>query len=59
MCCLRMPEWALRLRLESVTEDQIDEQFDVNFKGVFFTIQKAVPSDVAGWKHRPDNIVLE
>src|SRR3712207_4819374 len=29
--------------LEAVTEDQIDKQFDVNFKGVFFTIQKAVP----------------
>jgi NAD(P)-dependent dehydrogenase (short-subunit alcohol dehydrogenase family) len=29
--------------LESVTEDQIDTQFDVNFKGVFFTIQKASP----------------
>jgi NAD(P)-dependent dehydrogenase (short-subunit alcohol dehydrogenase family) len=27
--------------LEAVTEDQIDTQFDVNFKGVFFTIQKA------------------
>jgi NAD(P)-dependent dehydrogenase (short-subunit alcohol dehydrogenase family) len=29
--------------LEAVTEEQIDEQFDVNFKGLFFTIQKAVP----------------
>jgi len=29
--------------LEVVTEDQIDTQFDVNFKGVFFTIQKAAP----------------
>jgi NAD(P)-dependent dehydrogenase (short-subunit alcohol dehydrogenase family) len=29
--------------LESVTEDQIDTQFDVNFKGVFFTVQKAAP----------------
>jgi NAD(P)-dependent dehydrogenase (short-subunit alcohol dehydrogenase family) len=29
--------------LEAVTEDQIDKQFDVNFKGVFFTVQKAVP----------------
>jgi NAD(P)-dependent dehydrogenase (short-subunit alcohol dehydrogenase family) len=29
--------------LEAVTEDQIDTQFDVNFKGVFFTIQKASP----------------
>jgi NAD(P)-dependent dehydrogenase (short-subunit alcohol dehydrogenase family) len=26
-----------------VTEAQIDEQFAVNFKGLFFTIQKAVP----------------
>jgi NAD(P)-dependent dehydrogenase (short-subunit alcohol dehydrogenase family) len=29
--------------LEAVTEEQIDEQFDLNFKGLFFTIQKAVP----------------
>src|ERR1051325_11145434 len=27
--------------LEAITEDQIDRQFDVNFKGVFFAIQKA------------------
>src|SRR6202000_890282 len=29
--------------LEAVTQEQIDTQFDVNFKGVFFTIQKASP----------------
>ena len=29
--------------LEAVTEDQIDKQFNVNFKGVFFAIQKAAP----------------
>jgi NAD(P)-dependent dehydrogenase (short-subunit alcohol dehydrogenase family) len=29
--------------LEAVTPDQIDAQFDVNFKGVFFAIQKASP----------------
>jgi NAD(P)-dependent dehydrogenase (short-subunit alcohol dehydrogenase family) len=29
--------------LEAVTEGQIDEQFGVNFKGVFFTVQKVVP----------------
>jgi NAD(P)-dependent dehydrogenase (short-subunit alcohol dehydrogenase family) len=29
--------------LAAVTEAQIDEQFAVNFKGLFFTIQKAVP----------------
>jgi NAD(P)-dependent dehydrogenase (short-subunit alcohol dehydrogenase family) len=34
--------------LDSVTEDQIDTQFDVNFKGVFFTIQKATPLLVKG-----------
>jgi NAD(P)-dependent dehydrogenase (short-subunit alcohol dehydrogenase family) len=28
---------------ESVTEEQIDTQFAVNFKGAFFAIQKAVP----------------
>lgn len=34
--------------LEAVTEDQIDTQFDVNFKGVFFTVQKAIPLFVKG-----------
>jgi NAD(P)-dependent dehydrogenase (short-subunit alcohol dehydrogenase family) len=29
--------------LEAVTEAQIDEQFSVNFKGIFFTVQKAAP----------------
>ena len=29
--------------LEAVTETQIDEQLAVNFKGLFFTVQKAVP----------------
>ena len=29
--------------LENVTEDQIDEQFSVNFKGIFFALQKAAP----------------
>ena len=29
--------------LEAVTEAQIDEQFAVNFKGLFLTVQKAVP----------------
>ena len=29
--------------LEAVTEAQIDEQFDLNFKGLFFTVQKAAP----------------
>lgn len=29
--------------LEGVTEAQIDEQFDLNFKGAFFTVQKASP----------------
>lgn len=29
--------------LETVTEDQIDEQFSVNFKGIFFAVQKAAP----------------
>jgi NAD(P)-dependent dehydrogenase (short-subunit alcohol dehydrogenase family) len=29
--------------LEAVTEQQIDEQFAVNFKGIFFTVQKAAP----------------
>jgi len=27
--------------LETVTEEQIDEQFSTNFKGIFFTVQKA------------------
>ncbi|ASG22772.1 SDR family oxidoreductase [Nitrospirillum viridazoti] len=34
--------------LEAVTEEQIDEQFGVNFKGLFFTIQKAAPLLVEG-----------
>ncbi|MEI9985613.1 MAG: SDR family oxidoreductase [Aliidongia sp.] len=29
--------------LETVTEAQIDEQFSVNFKGIFFTIQQVSP----------------
>src|SRR5262249_17478496 len=29
--------------LEAVTEDQIHTQFDVNFKSIFFAIQKAAP----------------
>jgi NAD(P)-dependent dehydrogenase (short-subunit alcohol dehydrogenase family) len=29
--------------LDGVTEDQIDTQFAVNFKGAFFTVQKAAP----------------
>ncbi|MGI3901377.1 MAG: SDR family oxidoreductase [Janthinobacterium lividum] len=29
--------------LEAVTEEQVDEQMEVNFKGLFFTVQKAVP----------------
>ncbi len=29
--------------LEAITEDQIDQQFAVNFKGLFLTVQKAVP----------------
>jgi NAD(P)-dependent dehydrogenase (short-subunit alcohol dehydrogenase family) len=29
--------------LEAVTEAQIDEQLSINFKGIFFAVQKAVP----------------
>src|ERR1700755_2528875 len=29
--------------LEAVTEDQIDEQFSINFKGIFFAVQEAAP----------------
>ncbi|CAB3762235.1 SDR family oxidoreductase [Paraburkholderia humisilvae] len=29
--------------LEEVTSEQIDEQFALNFKGLFFTVQKAAP----------------
>lgn len=29
--------------LEAITEVQIDEQFGINFKGLFLTVQKAVP----------------
>ncbi|RON42925.1 SDR family oxidoreductase [Pseudomonas frederiksbergensis] len=34
--------------LEAVTDEQIDEQFSLNFKGVFFTVQKASPLLVSG-----------
>jgi NAD(P)-dependent dehydrogenase (short-subunit alcohol dehydrogenase family) len=33
----------LAATLDAVTENQIDEQFAVNFKGIFFTVQKAAP----------------
>jgi NAD(P)-dependent dehydrogenase (short-subunit alcohol dehydrogenase family) len=29
--------------LEAVTEEQIDNQFSINFKGIFFAVQKAAP----------------
>jgi NAD(P)-dependent dehydrogenase (short-subunit alcohol dehydrogenase family) len=29
--------------LDAVTEQQIDEQFAINFKGIFFAVQKAAP----------------
>ena len=29
--------------LEAVTEEQVDDQFSINFKGIFFTVQKAAP----------------
>lgn len=29
--------------LEQVTEEEVDRLFDINFKGVFFAVQKAVP----------------
>ncbi|CDG81229.1 SDR family oxidoreductase [Janthinobacterium agaricidamnosum] len=34
--------------LEAVTEAQIDDQFAINFKGVFFTVQKAAPLMASG-----------
>lgn len=34
--------------LEAITEDQIDEQFNLNFKGVFFAIQKTLPLLIKG-----------
>lgn len=50
--------------LEEITEDAFDEQFDVNVKGAYFTIQKALPllndgasiilnTSVAGSKGQP------
>ena len=33
---------------ESVTEEQFDKEFDINVKGVFFTMQKALPLLVDG-----------
>jgi NAD(P)-dependent dehydrogenase (short-subunit alcohol dehydrogenase family) len=54
--------------IETVTEQQYDEQFDVNMKGSFFTIQKALPhlndgasiilnTSVASHKGRPSGSV--
>src|SRR5262249_25984198 len=43
--------------LEAVTEDLIDRQFDVNFKGVFFTIQKGCSVVGQRRQHRCDNFV--
>jgi NAD(P)-dependent dehydrogenase (short-subunit alcohol dehydrogenase family) len=34
--------------LDAVTERQIDEQFAVNFKGIFFAVQKAAPLLASG-----------
>lgn len=34
--------------LEAVTEAQIDEQFGINFKGIFLTVQQAAPLMVKG-----------
>src|SRR5262249_20713524 len=34
--------------LEAVTEEQIDTQLAVNFKGAFFTVQKAAPLRARG-----------
>jgi NAD(P)-dependent dehydrogenase (short-subunit alcohol dehydrogenase family) len=33
----------LAAALDAITEEQIDEQFAVNFKGIFFAVQKAAP----------------
>lgn len=54
--------------IEAVTEQQFDEQFDVNAKGAYFTIQKAMPhlndgasiilnTSVASHKGRPSGAV--
>jgi NAD(P)-dependent dehydrogenase (short-subunit alcohol dehydrogenase family) len=59
---------ARSLGAEAVTEQQYDEQFDVNTKGSFFTIQKALPhlndgasiilnTSVASHKGRPSGYV--
>jgi NAD(P)-dependent dehydrogenase (short-subunit alcohol dehydrogenase family) len=43
--------------LEAVTEANIDEQFAVNFKGLFFTVQKAVPLMGQGRQRRVDHVL--
>jgi NAD(P)-dependent dehydrogenase (short-subunit alcohol dehydrogenase family) len=54
--------------MENVSEEQYDEQFGVNTKGAYFTIQKALPhlndgasiiltTSVAGHKGRPTGVV--
>ena len=39
----RTPGAGTAAPLEAVTPEQIEEQFSLNFKGLFFTIQKAAP----------------
>ena len=45
--------------LEAVTEDQIDEQFSINFKGIFFAVQKAAPILANGGSIVADDVVSQ
>ena len=42
-CCSSTPGSSAPRLVADVTEESFDEQVDVNFKGQFFTLQKALP----------------
>src|SRR5215831_16764865 len=41
---------------ERVTEELFDETVDINLKGVFFTVQKAIPLNVQGFRDRAQRV---
>jgi len=44
--------------LTDISEDLYDETFDINVKGVFFTIQKAILHE-RQWFDRPEHVVRQ
>jgi hypothetical protein len=43
-------------RLGEITEELFDSIFDINVKGVLFTVQKALPIDRRRWINHTDRI---